>query len=278
MPELPEWRPLDQIAESLSEGQQGRVVGIVATETAVEAGWAEKAALELAKAWTEVGRKVMLVDGSLQRPSLHAVSGVPNGEGLSDATLFGASVERVAQPVEGEAYFVIPAGTAVADTNAVVRSRRWDQIARSSVEAGVTLGVFLRDGESGTAAFLGSASEIIVLGGREDQAPSSVRDLEPLVSFVAGLDPDAEDVEEEGGEGKEEGDDAAPLPVESELSAGALRRTAEEGRHRVTFLAVFVLVVVVVLLALFGILPVPGLSAEPPVADAAAGASKLLVR
>ena len=248
MPELPEWRPLDQIAPSSTEGQGGRVVGIVASESAVEAGWAERAALELAKAWTEAGRKVMLVDGSLQRPSLHTASGVPNGEGLSDATLFGASVERVAQPVEGEAYFVIPAGTAVADTNAVVRSRRWDQLARSSVEAGVTLGVFLRDGESGTAAFLGSASEIVVLGAEGDDPPVSIRDLEGLVTAVTGLDPAAV-------EGRGDGD-PAPLPAESELSADALRRTAEEGRYRMAFLGVFVVVLVVVLLALFGVLPI----------------------
>jgi len=269
MPELPEWRPLDQIPETLSEGQQGRVVGIVAAEAAVEAGWAEEAALAVAKAWVDAGRKVMLVDGSLQRPSLHVATGIPNAEGLSDATLFGASIERVARLVEGEGYFLIPAGTAVADTNVVVRSRRWDQLAKSSIEAGVTLGVYLRDGESGTAAFLGSASDIVVLSDDSERVPASLRDLVGLVSLVTG--PGDRVTGPPAG--------AAPPPAESEISAEALRKTAKEGRSRLVVLGVVTVVLVVVLLAIFGVIPVLGLS--PELADdavRAVGASTLPVR
>lgn len=259
MPELPEWLPLEEIGEAVAGGHDdGRVVGIVASESAVEAGWADDAAIQLARAWTASGRKVMLVDGSLQRPSLHVATGLANGEGLSDATLFGASVGRVAQPVEGGDYFVITAGTAIADTNAVVRSRRWDQLAKSAVEAGVTLGIFLRDGESGTAAFLGSASEIVVLAGRSDAPPASVRDLEGLVRLVTG--PDG------AGEGGAPGSAARPAlgggDLDDPLSAAALRRTASEGRSRVVFLAVFALVLIVALLAMFGIIDIPWLSPE----------------
>jgi hypothetical protein len=259
MPELPEWLPLEEIGEAVSGGNDdGQVVGIVASESAVEAGWAEGAAIQLARAWTASGRKVMLVDGSLQRPSLHVATGLANGEGLSDATLFGASVGRVAQPVEDGDYFVITAGTAIADTNAVVRSRRWDQLAKSAVEAGVTLGIFLRDGESGTAAFLGSASEIVVLAGRSDAPPASVRDLEGLVRLVTG--PDG------AGEGGAPGSAARPAPgggdLDDPLSAAALKRTASEGRSRVVFLAVFALVLIVALLAMFGIIDIPWLSPE----------------
>jgi Mrp family chromosome partitioning ATPase len=53
-------------------------VGIVASEASVASGWAEHAALTLAKVWTDAGRKVMLVDGSLHRPSLHTASGIVN--------------------------------------------------------------------------------------------------------------------------------------------------------------------------------------------------------
>jgi hypothetical protein len=164
----------------------------------------------------------------------------------------------VAQPVEDGDYFVITAGTAIADTNAVVRSRRWDQLAKSAVEAGVTLGIFLRDGESGTAAFLGSASEIVVLAGRSDAPPASVRDLEGLVRLVTG--PDG------AGEGGAPGSAARPAPgggdLDDPLSAAALKRTASEGRSRVVFLAVFALVLIVALLAMFGIIDIPWLSPE----------------
>lgn len=46
--------------------------------------------------------------------------------------------------------------------------------------------LFLRDGEEGTPAFLGSASDIVVLAATGEAAPAAVRDLEPLVRAVAG--------------------------------------------------------------------------------------------
>lgn len=250
MPELPEWQPLDGIATAVSEGRNGgRVVGIVASAGAVSSGWAEDGALSIARAWSRAGQKVVLVDGALQSPSLHAATGVPNGEGLSDATLFGASVGRVARQVEEGAFFLITAGTVVADTNAVVRSRRWDQLSKGFVEAGVTLGVFLRDGEPGAAAFLGSASEIVVLSGRTDEPPRAVRDLEKLVTLVAG--PDAA-----------EGALAVAAGDAGELSAVSLKRTASAGRGRLYLLILLVLALVAALLAMFGIIPIPGLSPQ----------------
>ena len=188
MAELPDWQPLDQVTAPVSEGTtSGRVVVIVASEGAVASGWAEHGAVALAKTWSSSGLKVMLVDGALQHPSLHAATGVENGEGLSDATLFGASVGRVAHQVKDGGYFLITAGTAVADTNTVVQSPRWDRLARGFVEAGVTLVVFVRDGERGTTAFLGPAEEIVVLAERGEAPPIAVRDLEPLVRVVAGF-------------------------------------------------------------------------------------------
>lgn len=252
MPELPEWQPLDQIGATVSEGKSnGRVVGIVASEEAVGGEWAEHAVLSLARAWSTAGQRVMLIDGSLQHPSLHTATGVPNGEGLSDATLFGASVGRIAHKVEDGAFLLITAGTAVADTNEVVRSRRWDQLSKSFVEAGVTLGVFLRDGESGTASFLGSASEIVVLCGRFDPPPGAVRDLEALVSLVTGPDGAARPARSE-----------ATGAVEGELSASALKKTAASGKSRMYFFLLLAVVLVLALLAAFGVVDVPGISRQ----------------
>lgn len=243
MPALPEWQPLDQIGATVAEGKSnGRVVGIVASEEAVGAGWAEDAVLSIARAWSTAGQRVMLVDGALQQPSLHTAAGLPNGEGLSDATLFGASVGRVTQKVDDGAFLLIPAGTAIADTNEVVRSPRWDQLSKGFVEAGVTLGVFLRDGDSGAAAFLGSASEIVVLSGRAEDPPIAVRDLEPLVSLVTGP---------EGAVGLAASGSTAG--GDHELSASSLKETAAAGRSRMYGLFFIALVVVVALLAAFGV-------------------------
>lgn len=263
MPELPDWQPLDQVGGSDSgDVEAGRVVALVASEGAVAAGWAEHAALTLARSWSEAGRKVMLVDGALQHPVLHELTGLPNGEGLSDATLYGASVGRVAQKVDEGGYFLISAGTAVADANAVVRSPRWDRLARGFVEAGVTLAVYVRDGDSGATAFLGSASEIVVLSAPDEAPPVVVRDLEPLVRVVTGLD--------RGG---------APLSHREEpaTSAPATSRRSSGGasRSRTRLLVLLVLLLVLVLLGLLGIVPIPGVT---PLADAPASAPDLLPR
>ena len=261
MAELPDWQPLEELSTPADGGAaNGRIVVVVASEGAVAGGWAEHAAVSLAKRWSAAGQKVMLVDGSLQQPGLHAVAGIRNEEGLSDATLFGASVSRVARQLDDGGYFMITAGTAVADSNEVVRSPRWHRLSSGFVEAGVTLAVFVRDGDGETAAFLGSASEIVVLASAGEVPPTAIRDLEPLVSVVTGPSPDGA---------------VTPATTAGEdlpLSAASLQRTAVGGRSRMTLLILAVLVLIVVLLAVFGVIPIPGLTPTPAEGAGATGA------
>ena len=186
MAELPDWQPLDDVRPPASRGEAGRFVAFVASERAVANGWAADAALDLARRWSRAGERVVLVDGGLNYPSLHAAAGLPNREGLSDAALHGASVELVSRPVDGGAFFVVTAGSPVADPHTVVRSPRWYRISAGFAEAGVTLALYVRDGDPGTAAFMGSVSDIVVLAEAGDRPPECVRDIEPLVRTVAG--------------------------------------------------------------------------------------------
>ena len=124
---------------------------------------------------------MMLADGGLDCPSLHDPKEIQNREGLVDAVLHGASVSRVSHPVDG--YFLITAGTPVASCMAVVRDARWHRLTAGMAEAGVTLVLYLLDGEPCTPAFLASVSDIIVLG-TEGETPAAIRDLEPLVRAV----------------------------------------------------------------------------------------------
>lgn len=187
MASLPEWQPIEGVAPlAPAGGGRGRVVALVATEGAMAKLWAPAAALDLARAWSAHGERVVLVDAVLNRPTLQEAAGVPHREGLADAVLHGASVERVSHPVDGGHFFVVTAGTPVADAGAVALAPRWHRITAGMVEAGVTMLMLLRDGESGTAAFLGSASDIVVLADPAHTQPASVRDLEPLVRAVAG--------------------------------------------------------------------------------------------
>jgi hypothetical protein len=191
----------------------------------------------------------MLVDGALHYPTLHTCVGAENAEGLSDAALFGVSVGRVAQPIDGGAFYLISAGTAVADANAVAGSPRWGTLLGGFVEAGVKLLLFLRDGDSGCAAFLGSASDIIVLAEEHERAPASVRDLEGMVRAVAGP---------AGGAAHAVADSTSAFrPPQEWMAAGP------GGRQRLALIGAVAVVVILVLLVAFGVIPVPGLSPEP---------------
>ena len=237
MAQLPDWQPLDGGVPIPDGTGSGRVIAVVASEKAVASGWAGSAALDLARRWSRGGEKVVVADGALHYPTLHTLVQIENTEGLSDAALFGASVRRVARSVDGESFFLITAGTAVADANTVPGSPRWGRLLEGFQEAGVKLLLFVRDGDSGCAAFLGSASDIVVLADRGERAPAAVRDLEGLVRAVAG--PSSV---------MAVGDSDARPPVEWTASS-------DDGRKRVLMLglaaaAFIVLVIVIVVLAL----------------------------
>jgi hypothetical protein len=244
MAQLPGWQSLDAGIPVPSGANAGRIVAVVASEGAVEAGWAGNATLDLARAWSAAGEKVIVADGALHYPTLHDCAATENFEGLSDAALFGLSVGRVAKPVEG-GFFLITAGTAVANANAVAGSPRWAALLSGFVEAGVKLLLFVRDGDSGCAAFLGSASDIIVLARPDERAPAAVRDLEGMVRAVTGP----------GGPGGNAAvaDAASGLrPPEEWTSSGP------GGQRRIMMMAgaaVLIVLVLVVLLVVLGFVP-----------------------
>jgi len=242
MAQLPDWQPLDG-GVSIPDGNgTGRVVAVVASEKAVTAGWAGPAALDLARKWSAGGEKVVLADGALHYPTLHALAEIENTEGLSDAALFGASVRRVARPVDGGAFFMITAGTAVANANTVPSSPRWVHLLDGFKEAGVKLVLFVRDGDSGCAAFLGSASDIVVLADRGERAPAAVRDLESLVRAVAGPSTVMRAGAARRGPGAV-GSEAAP-PTEWTAAS-------DQGRGRVRMLGLAALALIALLVAVF---------------------------
>jgi hypothetical protein len=244
MAQLPGWQSLDGGVPVPNGTNPGRIVALVASEGAVEGGWAGSAALDLARAWSGGGEKVIVVDGSLHYPTLHTCAEIDNVEGLSDAALFGLSVGRVAKPVDGGSFFVITAGTAVANANTVAASARWGTLLGGFLEAGVKLLLFVRDGDSGCAAFLGSASDIIVLANEHEKAPAAIRDLEGIVRAVTGPN--------------------------GQVASGSGLRPPEEwtasgpgGSRRLAMLVAAVVLLILILLVAFGIIPVPWLSPEP---------------
>lgn len=230
MAELPDWQSLDGVAPPIPEsGGAGREVVLVASQRAVAEGWAPGVALDLVRRWSAAGHRLILVDAGLDAPSLHTAAGIPNREGLTDATHYGASVSRVARPIDGGG-FLITAGTPIADPGSVVRSSRWHRFAAGMTEAGVTPVVYLHDGAQVTPAFLGSASDIVVLAQDGEASPSAVRDLEPLVRAVTGA-----------GDGAGSSRAVAGAPEVSVMPSTAMASTGGNGR-----MIVFVVVAIAI--------------------------------
>ena len=187
MAQIPEWTPLREVAPPLpSEDGAGRVVALLASDAAANDGWAPTAALALANEWAGQGQRIMLVDGALTAPAIHDAAGVVNREGLSDAVLYGASIERVAHPLPGGGGFLVTVGTPVATGSTVAGSPKWERLRDGMSEAGVTLLLYLVDSDESTPTFLNSTTDVVVLAAPEDAAPSRLAGHEASVRAVAG--------------------------------------------------------------------------------------------
>lgn len=145
-----------------ADGDPG-VVLLVAPSPVRQDDWAERAAAALAGVWADQGRSILLADFALARPGLHRVLEVANGEGVTDALLFGSSVQRVARPVEGGRFLFMPAGTATARPQAVTASPRFAAIVEACKSVRATPVVFLPSDLPGGEALLGWATDVLLL-------------------------------------------------------------------------------------------------------------------
>ncbi len=67
-------------------------------------------ALELARNIAQIGKRVVLVDGDLRKPSLHQLIGVPNATGLSNVLAGAADVADVLQVANAGGFSVVTSG------------------------------------------------------------------------------------------------------------------------------------------------------------------------
>ena len=143
---------------------------------AAAGGWVGAAALAVARALAESQPRVLLLDLDVAQPSLHTEAGEPNGEGIADVILFGASLERVAVRPAGERFDLIPAGAFAPDPAAVLESGTWKRLLDQSRAAGTMMLGFVRTGTAGLDAIAGHIPGVIVLA-----------DPAQVASVVAGL-------------------------------------------------------------------------------------------
>jgi hypothetical protein len=194
-------------------------------------------------AWAREGRRIFLMDLGLATPSLHEALELPNQEGVTDAFLFGASVQRIARPTPDGAIFFASAGTPTADPEAVLGHPRWQDLAGGFSETDATLLLFLPTEIPGAESILRFATDVIFLAVEGESAdallgPASVKllaTLGPLASprevtwepgeaeeppTRTGVSPDAAHPDPVDSEGREASEaPKAPPPDEEELAS-----------------------------------------------------------
>lgn len=172
------WQSFDPGADPLPsslgrEGQDGGevVVLAVAGEGPDVESWAREAAAALARRWASRTERLFLMDLDLEAPALHRILDVENGEGSSDVFLFGSSIQRVARPVDGGAFYFAAAGTPTVEPERVLRHERWDSLIQGFREAGARLLLHLPLILPGSHHLLDRADRVVVLGRPEEIGP-----------------------------------------------------------------------------------------------------------
>jgi hypothetical protein len=127
------------------------------------------------------------MDLGLEAPSLHEVLKLPNEEGVSDAFLFGASVQRIARPTPDGSIFFASAGTPTVDPEEVLSHPRWNDLAGGFSETDATLLLFLPTEIPGAESILRLATDVIFLAAEGESADALLGSAS--VKLVATLGP-----------------------------------------------------------------------------------------
>lgn len=195
------------------------VVAFLATPGARSEGWAPRAAVEIARAWSAEGTRIILCDAGFEEPSLHEAAGLDNLEGISDALLFGTSFQRLGQPLT-DRLFLASAGTAVPDGEALRAHPRWRDFAKGFAEASALQVIYVPSDWPGADALLELCRGVLVLTRREESGavalPSHLR-LLGVFGPEAERDGPASDAEDQGVEeeavGREDAEVEGPRGV-----------------------------------------------------------------
>jgi hypothetical protein len=170
----------------LPGGGAGRIVVLAATPFARAEGWATKAVVSIVRGWADRELRIFLMDLGLDEPTLHEALGVPNQEGVSDAFLYGASVQRIAQPALDETIFFASSGTATTDPEQILAHPRWNDLAGGFSEADATLLLYLPTGLPGADRILNRATDVLFLAGQGESAAAHLGSASVKVLAMVG--------------------------------------------------------------------------------------------
>ncbi len=147
----------------LSGTVEGRLVVLAVTPDA-DPEWAARSGVELARSWAGRVSRLFVMDLGLAGPSLHRPLDLPNEEGTADIFLYGSSVQRVARPADGGAFYFASAGTPTADPETVLTHERWPALLKGFRDASATVALFLPLQTPGASSVLERADLVLLLG------------------------------------------------------------------------------------------------------------------
>jgi len=226
--------PGDFSPSILPGGGAGRIVALATTPFARSGDWAAQAVVAIARSWSEQELRIFLMDLGLDAPSLHGVLDLPNGEGVSDAFLYGASVQRIAMPALDGAIFFASSGTATTDPEQILAHPRWNDLAGGFSEADATLLLFLPTDIPGADKIMSRATDVLFLAGEGESAedhlgPASVKVVGTLGPRGTPPEGGSVGVDEPEEEGPEEDIGFGPLAGGQFGLAGDLDEEGDEG-------------------------------------------------
>ena len=100
-----------QVRTSLLLSQPGGPPRTILVTSGLDGEGKTLTAANLAAAFAQIARSVLLIDADLRRPSCHRLFGTQGRPGLSELLTGQCTVDDVLAPVEGRALTVLPAGT-----------------------------------------------------------------------------------------------------------------------------------------------------------------------
>jgi len=103
--------------------------------------WAAKAAWDIARIAARGGRRVALVDLSVEEPALHVTVGLSPSDGIVDAFEYGVSLAKAAHEVDG--VFFIAAGSYTASAGDLYAHPRWRKLQAGFRSEGALLLLFV---------------------------------------------------------------------------------------------------------------------------------------
>jgi hypothetical protein len=144
---------------------------LVAARNLRDSEWAAKAARGLARALAR-DRTVVLADLDFDQPALHTIVGTTNAEGVADALLFGASLERVTLQPAGEPFEFVPAGAFAPEPDQLMSHPGWGRLLSELTARNALLLAWAPLGASGLDDFAARVASVVILADDIDVTPT----------------------------------------------------------------------------------------------------------